>query len=134
MSKNNTAKAIIKELAMQAKQRLKNSSYYNKEENLQAKKILDRRNQIRLLNNTGCKKSEITIKIINDSVSDENFNNRVYALLSEDADIINPMSKLVNQEEFKNFSEVEQEKYILELSAKYIKAREEYLTKHYSGC
>lgn len=134
MSKNNTAKAIIKELAMQAKQRLKNSSYYNKEENLQAKKILDRRNQIRLLNNTGCKKPEITIKIINDSVSDENFNNRVYALLSEDADIINPMSKLVNQEEFKNFSEVEQEKYILELSAKYIKAREEYLTKHYSGC
>lgn len=133
MSKNNTARALIKELANQAKQRLKNSNYGTKEENLLTKRIIARRNQIRVLNGMDCRKNDITIKIINDSVNDENFNNRVYALLDEDADMINPMSKLIDQVKFNNFSEFEQEKYILDLSAKYTKAREHYLKEHALG-
>lgn len=133
MSKNNTAKALIKELANQAKQRMKNSSYGSKEENLNIKKVIAKQNQIRLLNAYDLSKPEITIKIINDSVNDENFNNRVYALLDENIDIINPMGKLIDQSKFENFNEFEQEKYILDLSEKYAKARENYFLQHVSN-
>lgn len=130
MSKNTKARAIIKELALQAKERLKKSKYGTKEQNLSMKRSIDRRNQLQLYINEGCKKSEITIKIINDSVDEENFNNKVYALLQENADIINPLGKLIDEKIYNSISSENQEKYILELSAKYTKAREKYLQNY----
>lgn len=131
MAKNSNARAIIKQLAMQAKERLKNSSYGTREENMETKRIQDRKNSLRLFNNLECKKPEITIKIINDTVSDENFKNRVYALLNQNQDTISPMASLIDQTAFDSLDEIEQEKYILELSEKYRKVRETYF-KQYS--
>ncbi len=131
MAKNSNARAIIKQLAMQAKERLKNSSYGTREENMETKRIQDRKNSLRLFNNLECKKPEITIKIINDTVSDENFKNRVYALLNQNQDTINPMASLIDQTAFDSLDEIKQEKYILELSEKYRKVRETYF-KQYS--
>lgn len=133
MAKNSNARAIIKQLALQAKQRLKNSSYGTKEENMEIRRIQNRKTNLCLLSGLECKKPEITIKIINDTVDDENFKNRVYALLNENQDSINPMASLIDQTAFDSFSETEQEKYILDLSEKYRKVRENYF-KHYSNC
>lgn len=132
MAKNSNARAIIKQLALQAKERLKNSNYASKEENLQAKRIQDRKNSLRLLSGLECKKPEITIKIINDTVDDENFKNRVYALLNQNQDTTNPMALLINQTAFDGLDEIEQQKYILDLSEKYRKVRESYF-QQYSG-
>lgn len=133
MAKNSNAKAIIKQLALQAKQRLKNSDYGTREENLERKRIQNRRNNLSLLSGLECKKPEITIKIINDTVDDENFRNRVYAMLHENEDLLNPMANLIDQTAFDSFSETEQEKYILDLSERYTKARASYF-EHYSNC
>lgn len=130
MAKNSNARAIIKQLALQAKERLKNSNYASKEENLQAKLIQERKNSLRLLSGLECKKPEITIKIINDTVDDENFKNRVYALLNQNQDTINPMASLIDQTAFDTLDEIEQEKYILDLSEKYRKVRESYFQQY----
>ena len=132
MSRNSQAKALIKELAMQAKERLKNSNYSQIDGSFGYKKPFDRRNY-KVLSKMDCKKPDITIKIINDTVDEENFNRRVYALLQENEDISNPLNKLIDKEAFDSFSEFEQEKYILELADKYTKARENYLQQS-SSC
>ena len=123
---NKKAKALIKELAMQAKERMKNKSYGTKEETIELKRYVERQNQIKLLSNMECKKPEITIKIINDSVDEENFKNRVYQLLIEDEDLLNPLAKLIDKTAYESFDEPMQEKYILELAEKYNKVRENY--------
>lgn len=132
MSKNSQAKALIKELAMQAKERLKNSNYSQNDNSYSYHKQFDRRNY-KMLSKINCKKPEITIKIINDTVDEENFNRRVYALLEENEDISNPLNKLIDKKAFDSFSEFEQEKYVLELADKYTRARERYF-KQSSSC
>lgn len=127
MSKNSKARAIIKELALQAKQRLKNSNYGTHEENMEFKRSLIRHSNLRLLTNYECKKPEITIKIINDTVDDENFKNRVYALLNENQDTASPLASLIDHDAFSLMSETEQEKYILDMSDRYLKVREKYI-------
>lgn len=131
MSKNTQARALIKQLAMQARNRLKNANYGTKEENLKLKKQLDRNNNLKLLKAEQFNKSEVTIKIINDTVDEENFKRKVFDLLENNQDITNPLAKLVDEKQFSAFTETQQEKYILELSDKYLKVREQYYS-HYS--
>lgn len=127
MSKNSTARAIIKELALQAKQRLKNCNYGSHEENMELKRSLIRHNNLRLLTSHECQKPEITIKIINDTVDDENFKNRVYTLLQENQDTASPLASLIDQDAFSLMNEIEREKYILNMSDRYLKVREKYI-------
>lgn len=127
MSKNSKARAIIKELALQAKQRLKNSNYGSHEQNMEFKRNLIRHSNLTLLSSYECKKPEITIKIINDTVDNENFKNRVYALLNENQDTATPLASLIDQNVFKDMNEFEQEKYILDMSDRYLKVREKYI-------
>lgn len=132
MKGSTEGRAIIKELAMAAKNRLKQGRYGTKEENIILKKEIQRQNNLKLLANSECKKPEITIKIINDYEEYENFQQRVYSLLSGNEDVTNPIKQLSDQDSFQQMTESEQEKYILELSEKYTKARENYL-QNYSG-
>ena len=127
---NKKAQTIIKELALQAKQRLKNLGYGIKEEDNEIKNSLSKKNNLKFISNMSGKKSEAVIKIINDNEDEEKFNRRVYALLSEDIDTTTPLKQLCDATFYENFSQEEQEKYILELSDRYTKVREQYL-RHY---
>ena len=126
MAKNSQAKALIKQLAIEARNRLKNANYGTREENLKLKKQLDTTSSLSLIKNKNFAKSEVTIKIINDSVDEENFKRKVFDLLENYQDIPNPLAKLVDQKQFELFTETEQERYILNLSERYIKVREQY--------
>ena len=128
--KNKKAQTIIKELALQAKQRLKNMSYGTSEENNETKNSLIKKNNLKFISNMNSKKSDAVIKIINDSKTEEDFSRKVYQLLSEDIDTTTPLKQLCDASLYENFSEEEQEKYILELSERYTKVREQYL-RHY---
>ena len=128
---NKKAQTIIKELALQAKQRLKNLGNGINQDN-QSKSNFSKKSNLKFVSNIGSKKSDAVIRIINDSEDEEKFSQKVYAILKEDMDTPTPLKQLCDTISFESFSEEEQEKYILELSEKYIKARENYL-RHY-GC
>ena len=60
-------------------------------------------------------------------MDNENFKNRVYALLNENQDTATPLASLIDQNVFKDMNEFEQEKYILDMSDRYLKVREKYI-------
>lgn len=123
MSKNNTARALIKQLADRAKQRMKNADYGAEKDNAYTRKI-------RVVRACNPSKPDITIKIVDSQLMEDNFYNQVCAMLDENMDIVNPMSKLINKSQFENLSAFDQEKFILDMSEKYAKARNLYIKKH----
>ena len=126
MAKNPQARALIKQLAIEARNRLKNANYGKQEETLKVKKPFSKTNSLTLIKNEHFNKNEVIIKIINDSVDEENFKRKVFELLDNYQDITNPLSKLVDHKKFDLFNDIQQEKYILELSDRYLKVREQY--------
>ena len=146
MKETNTEN-VLKKLASDAKYRLKHCNYNNKQENLNIKRNIAFQNHIRMIKESECKTPEITIKIINDYDNNE-FKQKVFDLLNENKDSLNPLSRLINQAEFENMSEnedclnplkklsdnkllclmsdSEKQRYILDLSERYNQVRDDY--------
>ena len=120
------SKNILKKLAFDAKNRLKHCSYKNKEENQNIKRNIAFQNHIRMVMESECKSPEITIKVINDYAEQEAFQNRVYELLSKDEECINPLKELVDTKMLALMTDTEKQKYIFDLSEKYITVRDNY--------
>ena len=122
---SNTSSAL-KKLALDAKNRLKHCTYKNKEENQNIKRNIAFQNHIRMVMESECKKPEITIKVINDYAEKEAFQNRVYALLSQNEDCINPLKELSDSKLIALMTEREKQRYIFDLSERYNKVRDDY--------
>lgn len=120
------SKNILKKLAFDAKNRLKHCSYKNKEENQNIKRNIAFQNHIRMVMESECKSPEITIKVINDYAEQEAFQNRVYELLSKDEECLNPLKELVDTKMLALMTDTEKQKYIFDLSEKYITVRDDY--------
>ena len=120
------SKNILKKLALDAKNRLKHCSYKNKEENQNIKRNIAFQNHIRMVMESECKSPEITIKVINDYAEQEAFQNRVYELLKQNEDCINPLKELSDSKLIALMSESEKQKYIFDLSERYNKVRDNY--------
>lgn len=120
------SKNILKKLAFDAKNRLKHCSYKNKEENQNIKRNIAFQNHIRMVMESECKSPEITIKVINDYAEQEAFQNRVYELLSKDEECINPLKELVDTKMLALMTDTEKQRYIFDLSEKYITVRDDY--------
>ena len=125
MKETNTEN-VLKKLASDAKYRLKHCNYNNKQENLNIIRNIAFQNHIRMIKESECKTPEITIKIINDYAEQEDFQNRVIKLLSENEDCLNPLKKLSDNKLLCLMSDSEKQRYILDLSERYNQVRDDY--------
>lgn len=125
MEGNNMSCSNLKALANLAKQRLRNAGISNGE----------KYNTVNDINkNSYFYKNFVTLKKVSGGVeyvplnNDEDyaFIDKVFTLLREDEDILNPISKLTDTQKYNTLSSAEKEKYILTLADKYQKAREMY--------
>ena len=126
MKQNTDTKNILRQLALDAKNRLKHCTYKNKEENQSIKRSLAFQNHVRMVMESECRTPEITIKVINDYAEQEAFQNKVYELLKKDEDCINPLKELSDSKLLSLMTEHEKQKYILDLSERYTSVRNDY--------
>lgn len=112
----------FKKLATLAKQRMKEGKYSDK-------RVLNRNpyNSYYYKNMSSIRKlnAELNFVVIKEEEND-NFNKKVFELLRKDEDILTPIGKLCDKEKYAKMNDFEKQNYILRLSEKYIKAREEY--------
>mgnify|MGYP003571294353 CR=1 FL=1 len=129
----NKNKSVLKELIMSAKERLRHRDYgnsnYNYESKLQDK--IKTNNVLRLIASKEFKRADITITTIN-SKDDEEFNKRVINLLTTNPNTISPLAELIDINKYKSLTDVEKQKYILNLSEKYVKIKETFEQKQKS--
>lgn len=79
-----------------------------------------------MIRESDCKSPEITIKVINDYAEQEAFQNRVYELLKNNEDCINPLKELSDSKLLSLMTEREKQKYIFDLAEKYNRVRDDY--------
>lgn len=126
-------KSVLKELINSAKERLKNRDYgtstynYISKQNDKAKT----NHLLRILANKEFKRADIIIKTLS-TKEDEIFTQKVVNLLEHNPNSMTPLAELIDVEIFKNLSDTEKQNYILTLSEKYLKIKEEYNKKQNS--
>lgn len=123
----NKNKSVLKELIKSAKERLKNHDYgtidYNRESKMQDR--IKTNHVLRMLASNEFKRADIIVKPIS-TKDDEIFNKKVMDLLNNDPNTINPLADLIDIEKYKNLTDIEKQNYILNLSEKYVKIRQEF--------
>lgn len=120
------ANSNIKQLAMLAKQRLRNASTsiekYNTVNDVNRSSYFYK-NFLSLRKTSGGVEF-VTLK----STEDFEFIDKVFKMLREDEDILNPIARLTDNSVYDNLNSCEKEKYILILCDKYQKARNMYFS------
>lgn len=119
--------SVLKKLAFDAKNRLKHCTYKNREENQNIRRNIAFQNHVRIITESECKTPEITIKVINDYAEEEAFSHKVYELLKKNADCINPLKELSDEQMLREMNETERQKYILNLAEHYTQVRNDYI-------
>lgn len=126
-------KSVLKELINSAKERLKNRDYgtstynYISKQNDKAKT----NHLLRILANQEFKRPDIIIKTLS-TKEDEIFAQKVVNLLEHNPNSMTPLAELIDVEIFKNLNDTEKQNYILTLSERYLKIKEEYNKKRNS--
>ena len=118
---------------MSAKERLKNHDYGSKSYNIESKKQdkIKSNNILRFLASKEYKKADITITTLS-SKEDEIFNEKVINLLTTNPNTISPLKDLIDIEKYKSLNDVEKQKYILTISEKYVKIKQDFERKQNS--
>lgn len=122
MRKKTAEIGIIRQMAIDARERMIQRSYGNRFENEALRRSIENANNIKLYS---MKKPEISIKII-ENTQDVEFKQKVYSMLSQNCDITNPLVKLIDKNVFDKLTEIEKERMILEISEKYINLKNQY--------
>lgn len=112
----------FKKLALMAKQRLKEGNYKdvkNLKNNFLNSYYYKNISSIKKMN------AELNFVLINNSDND-NFNKKVFELLSQNEDNFTPIRELCDYSIYSKLNETEKQNYILRLCEKYNKAKELY--------
>jgi hypothetical protein len=128
------ARTILKKLASDARERLRNGNYGNLERNNSVRQSIIIENNLRLITNYQCKKPQITIKIINDYGQDDSFQKKVYNLLRENSDTTCPLKNLIDDNDYSRLSDTQKQRYILDLADKYTQIRQNYFEDAVFNC
>ena len=113
----------LKNLAFIAKQRLKNANYSDKN------KINYNKNSYFIKNISAMKKLTGNAEYITISdVEDAQFLKKVYSILSSSEEIFNPIAQLMDENYFKTLNDIEKQSYVLKITDRYNKAKENYLS------
>lgn len=128
MKKQN--KSVLKELITSAKNRLKNRDYGNTTYNAESKKQdkIKTNQVLRFLANKEYKSADITITTLS-KTEDEVLYSKVETLLIENPNSISPIAEIIDLEKYKKLNEVEKQNYILNISEKFVKIKEEFYKK-----
>lgn len=121
MRKNNNQ---LKMLANLAKQRLLNKEY----ENPEPKSVFNKNASSYFLKNAKALKkltAQTEFLIISDK-EDEKFVKKVYSILESSECTFNILSKLIDKDYYKTLNEIEKQQYMLNVSDRYNKVKEEY--------
>jgi len=121
MGKNNNQ---LKMLANLAKQRLLNKEYQNPE----PKSIFNKNASSYFLKNAKALKkltAQTEFLVISDK-EDEKFIKKVHSILDSQECVFNVLSKLIDKDYYKTLNEIEKQQYMLNVSDRYNKIREEY--------
>lgn len=107
----------LKSLAQKAKNRLKSVG-------LNANELITTMSEEAVI-----KKCAVSYKLAsyNKELEDDKLYPKVKAMLEKDIDVQSPLKELIDNKVFRTLSEIEKEKYILDLSKRYIKLREKFL-------
>lgn len=126
----NKNKSVLKELIQSAKERLKNHDYGTIDYNRESKKNdkIKTNHVLRILASSEFKRADIEVKSIS-TKEDEIFNQKVLDLLNTNPNTISPLAELVDMEKYKKLSDTEKQNYILNLSEKYVKIRQDFMQK-----
>lgn len=126
----NQNKSVLKELIMSAKNRLKNHDYGTATYNLESKKQdkIKTNHVLRFLANREYKSAEITITTISNK-EDEILSSKVINLLKENPNTISPIAEIIDIDKYKSLNEIEKQNYILDISEKFVKIKEEFYKK-----
>ncbi|MGN1222998.1 MAG: hypothetical protein ACI4T1_02570 [Christensenellales bacterium] len=129
----NKNKSVLKELISSAKERLKNRDYGNYTYNLESKKQdkIKTNQVLRVLANKEFKRADIQIKTLSNE-DDVIFNNKVIKLLQENPNTISPLAEIIDIDKYMKYNDIERQKYILQISEKFVKIKEEYYKKQNS--
>ena len=126
MKKNSDAKALIRQMAQDAKSRMLQRKYGDRFENQALKRCIDKNTNIKLYVS---KNPDISISIIEND-KDEEFKNKVFDLLNNNEDVINPIYKLIDKNTFDSMTELEKERTILEISERYVSLKNQYYSTY----
>lgn len=123
----NKNKSVLKELIQSAKERLKHHDYgsvdYNRESIKQDKRKTN--HVLRLLASNEFKRADIIVKPIS-TKEDEIFNKKVIELLTNNPNTTSPLAELIDINKYKNLSDTDKQDYILTISEKYCKIKQEF--------
>ena len=129
----NKNKSVLKELIMSAKLRLKHRDYGSTTYNLESKKQdkIKTNQVLRFLANAEFKQADITLKNLS-TIEDEKLNKRVIELLDTNPNTITPIADIIDIEKYQKLNDIEKQNYILNISEKFCKIKEEYYKKQSS--
>ncbi len=116
----------LKALAMLAKQRLRNASTSHEKYNT----VNDvNRNSYFYKNFISLKRVSGQVEYINLSTTEDyEFIDKVFSILKDNEDVLNPIAILTDKDTYDSLNVVEKEKYILVLADKYLRARNMYFS------
>lgn len=83
---------------------------------------------LRILASSEFKSADIEYRSIS-TKEDEIFNQKVIDLLTTNPNTISPLAELIDYSKYKNLSDTEKQNYILNLSEKYVKIRQDFERK-----
>lgn len=111
--------SFVKNLVAQARERMVSGGYENKNQ-IQS----NIRKSFRIYDG-GLKGVEYKVMKLTDS-EDEKLYNKVKHILTKDADLINPISRLMDKEFLKDCDDIQRQRYVFSLAAKYEQMRERF--------
>ena len=110
------SKTLIKQLAQNAKSRMKNSSY---------KQISKTKTNIIVFENTKISENQIEIKNL-DTTREEDLKNKIIKILEDDFYCLNPIAKLIDQNYYQTLSTEQKQKYLLTIANLYTDIKKEF--------
>lgn len=120
----------LKELANLAKQRMKLGNYSEIVNNTSNSFIKPTpASTYFMCNARALRKEYIKPKIVSISLRDDDFENRVIQILSSPDMVINPLGELTDNTIFDSMDEFQRQLYMLQLSDKFNKIKDEYYSK-----
>ena len=105
----------LKRLAQQAKKRLSKGAYTETQKYASKFKVFE-----------GGIVADYKVVVLSDS-EDEKLYNRVCEILRENIDCINPLGRIVDNDKYNKLSDIEKDRYIINLRDKYLEMKNRYL-------
>jgi hypothetical protein len=121
---------LLRQLAKNAKQRMKNQNYQGENSLIKKMGQRSRQNISHFNTNYNFDKGQITIKMLDDSCQTD-FCRKVRSFLEklDHTKIVNPINELADKKYMNSLSALERQRYIFDIAEKYNKIKDDYYSE-----